>query len=259
MAKAACWAAFNTTELLERIVSYLPPPIILKRASLVSKLWNNAIRTSPTVQEMLWQNPQATEVWSPNGLTELDNILWLQGNIASDRFAALSSGLPMYSGAYQLNPFLPDSPSQRYRHSVPGVPTLPVKCQFLLRDWMLGTRRTGGYYIQMSMTRNQPSEARSETPTWLDMHLTEPPISTVWIEVFAEVDWTRTTHGRLSAPVPEPVQATVRDRGGVTFGLVRDMADRMAAHPAYERFAREQNPITIRICFFVDRESSKPG
>jgi len=108
------------------------------------------------------------------------------------------------------------------------------------------------------MTRDQPSEARSETPTWLGIHLAEPPISTAWIEVFAEIDMTLARgggtlrSGRTRPPILEPVRATVRDSTGVMFGLVRDVADKIMAQPAYEHVAREKKPVTIRICFVVD-------
>ena len=109
------------------------------------------------------------------------------------------------------------------------------------------------------MTREQPSEGRSETPTWMDIHLAEPPISTAWIEDFAEIDMTLARgggtlrSGRRRPPILEPVRATVSDSTGVTFGLVRDAADEIMAQPAYEHVARENKPIKIRICFVVDR------
>ena len=108
--------------------------------------------------------------------------------------------------------------------------------------------------VQILMTRDQPSEERSETPTWLGEHLTEPPISTAWIEVFAEIIHPRGERTRRGTrpPVLAPIRATVRDSGGVTFGLVRDAADKIMAQPAYEHFASEKKPVTIRICFVVD-------
>lgn len=170
----------------------------------------------------------------------------------------------MYSGTYHINSFFPDSPGQRYRHSLPDIPTLPVRTDSLLKGgrgtWparATWSQVTAAHMAQMLMTRDHPSEASSETPTWLGMHLTEPPISTAWIEVFAETSGDRTRGGRLRGgkfrpPVLAPIQATVRDSGGVTFGLVRDAADRMMAQPVYEHFVREEKPVTIRICFVVD-------
>ena len=258
MTKAACWAAvFNTAELLELIVLYLPARTILTRASLVSKSWNKVIRTSPTIRKRLWQNPQATGTWSPDGLTESDDELWLEGVTAGDRFTALFSGLPVYTGAYQMNPFMPTFPSQRRRHcdGVPRFPALPVKWDFLEKCWTTIPERPGRCYVQMTMALNKPSEATSEIPTWLDMHLIEPPISTVWVEVSAIIDWGRIESRTLRSlpPGPGPVHATVRDNSGVTFRLVRNVADKMAAQPAYERFAREHNPVTIKIVFVADR------
>lgn len=167
----------------------------------------------------------------------------------------------MYSGSYQINSRFPDSPGQRYRHTFPDIPTLPVKVapvwkyQLAPPQWQ---QHVLAHMVQILMTRDQPLEGRSETPTWLGEHLAEPPISTAWIEVFAEVHVTRarSARSRLGEAYPlvlAPVRATVRDTNGVTFGLVRDAVDKIMAQPAYEHFAREKRPVTIRICFVVDR------
>ena len=74
------------------------------------------------------------------------------------------------------------------------------------------SRRQG--LVNIIITYDQPSAARSNNPTWLNMHLTEPAITTAWIEVFPHFHWSMTT----------AIQATLRDSGGLTFGMVRDAA-----------------------------------
>jgi hypothetical protein len=101
--------------------------------------------------------------------------------------------------------------------------------------------------VNIIMTYDQPSAARSKNPTWLSMLLTEPPITTAWIEVFPHFHWPMTT----------AMQATLQDSGGLTFGMVRDAADRMLAPPALESHG-DKNPITTRICFIVNEAASRP-
>ena len=175
----------------------------------------------------------------------------------------------MYSGTYQINSLFPNSPRQRSRHNILDIPTLPGNVAPIRKNWPAPPRRSQyalaslANMVQILMTRDQPSEARSETPTWLGIHLAEPPISTAWIEVFAGIDMTLARgggtlrSGRRRPPILEPVRATVRDSTGVTFGLVRDAADKIMAQPAYEHVAREKKPVTIRICFVVDEANSE--
>lgn len=116
---------------------------------------------------------------------------------------------------------------------------------------------SAGYLIQMTMTRDQPSTARSETPTWMNMHLAQPSITTAWIEVLAESDVRSLRGGRIRAGFPMPIQAIVRDRGGVTFGMVRDVTDKIMAQPMFEHYVRDNKPIATRICFEVDEEVAR--
>lgn len=261
MANAACQAAFDTAELFEEITSYLTARTILTCLSRVSKSWNNTINASPTIQKQLWRGPRATGVSAPVGLSGSHSINQIYHN-PPYKYKALTSGVPMYSGTYKVNSLFPNSPGQRDHPSVPGIPRLHWNVAPIWKNRPAPPQQTQYVLVHMAqimMTREQPSEWTSETPTWLDIHLAEPPISTAWIEVFAEVDMTLARgggtlrSGRRRPPILEPVRATVRDSTGVTFGLVRDVADKIMAQPAYEHVAREKKPVTIRICFVVDR------
>jgi hypothetical protein len=48
-------------------------------------------------------------------------------------------------------------------------------------------------------------------------------------------------------------QATLRDSGGVTLGMVRDVADKILASSNHPRLVRGEKPVTIRICFVAER------
>lgn len=237
MADAACRTTLDTAELFEEITSYLTARSILTRLSRVSKSWNNTINASSTIQRQLWRGPRATGGSVPVGLSGPHNIYKLYHN-PPYRYKALASGVPMYSGTYQVHSLFSNSPRQRDRPSVPSIPRLPRNVALIWKNRTAPPQRTQyarAHMAQIMMTREQPSEGRSGTPTWLDIHLAEPPISTAWIEVFAEIDMTLARgggtlrSGRTRPPILEPVRATVRDSTGVTFGLMRDAADKIMA------------------------------
>jgi len=219
-------------ELLKNIIVHLPAETILTRALRVSKTWNNAINASPAIQKKLWRRPQAANAASPSGVSGNQDLSYLE-LLQPFKYTALSSGVPTYSGKYHINSLFPDAPGQRYRHDLWCLPREPVTVD-LLSD--------GRYLVQVVMLRDQPSPARSETPSWFSVQLTEPPITTAWIEVFPQ------THGFVT----DYIQATLRDSGGVMFGMVRDAADKMLATPAYSHIVRDKKPATIGVCFVVD-------
>jgi hypothetical protein len=58
-------AVFNTIELLEKIISLLPPFEILTKTQRVSPAWKDTIDNSPTVQILLWR-PRGIHALSPS-------------------------------------------------------------------------------------------------------------------------------------------------------------------------------------------------
>jgi hypothetical protein len=151
------------------------------------------------------------------------------------------------------------SREQRYRHEIPGLFTMPARVTPLSEiriPWNI-MRQNGLSLIELLFTRHRPSAGSREHPSWLNMLLTEPPVTNLWIEVCLFKDWTSIAgHSQpgayISRPVDVPVRAGLIDRGGVTFGMVRDAVDKIIDQPAYDRLTREGKPVTTRICFIAD-------
>lgn len=242
----ACERVLAVSELLENIVVHLPARIILARMSGVSRSWNDVINASPAIQTKLWRRPRSDRVSSPVGLVEPSAIYY---NSAIRDFG---SGEPLYSGSHQINIVFPEAPAPLSRYQS------MTHMHFGVEPVYLRNTTQGKTLVHVVITRDEPSEGSSETPSWLDMHLSEPPISTVWIEVFAETEPMDpgSTSEDSDDLTPErgltAIQATVRDSDGVTFGKVRDAVDKIVAQPYHPRIVRDKNPAAIRICFVVD-------
>ena len=238
---------FATAELLENIIVHLPARTILARMLGVSRFWNNVINASPAIQTKLWRRPLSDLVSSPVGLADFDDIFFQYG------VETFESGMPIYSGSYEINSVFPGAPTQQPRYpnlSHIDIPEQPLDVSMELQDKQV---------VQVAITRDHPSEASCESPSWLDMHVSEPPITTARIEVFAETESTHlgATSDESGYMAPESAvtatQATLRDSGGVTFGMVRDVADKIVGSSNHPRLVRGEKLVTIRICFVADR------
>jgi hypothetical protein len=97
--------------------------------------------------------------------------------------------------------------------------------------------------IGLDFPRPKVSANGGERLTWLNMHLTEPPVTTAWIDLdIRDFSLPLRKFGRT-------VPATVRDIGGLTFGSVIDAVDRMIAQPAYMSLT---DSISVWIRFVAD-------
>jgi hypothetical protein len=149
---------------------------------------------------------------------------------------ALSSGVPIYSGSFHINTLFPRLYSRQTLFDNRRLPRHYVNIVALPR----------GKLIDIGIPRDKVSANKSERPTWLDMPLTEPPITTAWVAVVIH-DFLYTL--RLSAYWVDFIPVTVRNDGGLTFASVIDVVDRMMAQPAWEELTKS---ISLRICFVAD-------
>lgn len=236
----ACRETLETAELLEQILLHLPAHTISSRAKPVSKSWRNAINASPLIQKKLWLRPQGTHVSSPVRITDNGDNWPLRRGWSGSR--ALSSGVAFYSGSYQINRLFSEVFKIQFHNKGP------------LRSMQIAPRITNlrsGDLVQVHFPRHQQSSETDERSSWRDMYLTEPPITTALIEVFARHNHRLPRSARdTGLPGLQPVQAFVRDDQGLKFGLVRDMVDRMMALAAYEDFS---HTAAARVCFMVDQ------
>jgi hypothetical protein len=102
---------------------------------------------------------------------------------------------------------------------------------------------TVGFQILRSLCRgydfnDDGSKCRAPQPPWLDMYLTDPPVSTIWIKV-------QTT-------VRGDVECSLQVPSGVTFSDIRYAVRSMAR--ADERSRREfsRDFYEVKICFVAD-------
>jgi hypothetical protein len=179
----------------------------------------------------------------------------------ADHFTrAWLNGIPIYPGSFQVNELFMALREQRYRHEIPGLFTMPARVIPLSEMPRIPQNimwQDGLSLIEILFTRHRPPAGSREQPSCLHMLLTEPPVTNLWIEVFLFKDWTSIAgHSQpdayISRPVDVPVRASLIDRGGVTFGMVRDAVDKIIDQPAYDGLTRERKPVTTRICFIAD-------
>jgi len=234
MAHPARDRALATSELPENIIVHLPARTILTRMLGVSRYWNDVINASPAIQTKLWRRPLSNHVSSPVGLASPETIDLPYG------VAAWNSDMPMYSGSCKINAVFPTAPRQQKRYEGLSHLRLPF------RPVYAGVRSQGKQLHHVVITCSQPSETSSDTASWLDMQLSEPPITTAWIEVFAGKRPIGSNDIKLERKTMA-TQATLRDSGGVTFGMVRDVAGKILASTYDPRVVR----VAIRICFFT--------
>lgn len=240
----ACRETLETAELLEHIIFHLPALAILTCAQRVSKLWKDVIDTSPLLQKKLWLREHSARVSTSTSISG-NGIRAPSGRHLSVSIN-LTSGKPVYAGSYQINMIFSD----------------PLRQLLRRKDILLPAHYATLYclpsinVVRMHFTRHRPSPKTSEHPTWLGMQLTQPAISTVQIEV-TTMEYNKGPRGRrgYGEYTQRSIQATVRDGGGVTFGLVRDVADRMMAHSTSELDALS---FSVRISFAADEIAFSP-
>lgn len=120
MQSAACRATFDTAELFDEIVLYLPAQANMICAPRVSESWYTAIRASSAIRRKLRLGPRATEVTSPGGLSGSHSIDWIYHHHPYI-YKALVSGVPICLPDQLALPGLAGatipSPHSRYYHT----------------------------------------------------------------------------------------------------------------------------------------------
>jgi hypothetical protein len=211
---AARKAVFNTPELLENIVSFLPYTDILTKVQRLSRQWKDVVDSSPAIKDKLWTNFSNATAIQPNHVTNEHSFpqypLW--GML----------GMPSYSQAVTFNPVLLNC----------SVGSLKLSLdQMLPRTWLQNStgailhprvldfsylKASGGPYHSVHGLRS----------SWRDMFLTNPPITTALLHVCNYAD-------HVNEFGPEVIELFVRDHIGLTLGLVHDTL--MASLPANVR------------------------
>jgi hypothetical protein len=197
---AARKAVFNTSELLENIVSFLPPRDILTKVPRLSRQWKTAVETSPTVRNKLWMASCKASAVQSIGFTGEH----MPGDPTWRQVAR-----PMYSCDLTLNSALFNKgfcveESQAFRLGL-------LSSQNVNNDGVAWTFPSILFHCYFNGSFQQNSPAFS--PSWRSMHLTSPPITMGMLELHLNPS---AFHG------PDDVYLHLTDNTGITLGLLYD-------------------------------------
>lgn len=170
MTAAAQTAVFNTPELFEHIISFLPHSDTLK-VQRVSQQWKNAIRSSPSIQTKLWLRPQNPAAIPPvaftNESTFAQSVGWGRRT------------LPIYSRRVLLNPICLADKMGSVQF-----------CKTFSPFWLFET--ASGSFLHTETISIFFFEEHGQHPyqpvdvsrgNWKNMYLTDPPITTCIIHL----------------------------------------------------------------------------
>lgn len=191
-------------ELLENIISHIPERDILCNAQRVSRHWRTIIHSSPTIQKKIWLQPAEQPAISPTGFNDDESLLLGE--------------IPIYPRITLINPLLinPDIKSNGW---------LEVSSELTVRMKPMGLhkRPTGCSCPNLRMpTPKVYEQIKAEqkagiacAPSWRRMYLSQPPVTTAMLTVLYFY--------QASLDGKDELQAMIREKRGVTLGLVYDM------------------------------------
>lgn len=199
---AARKAVFNTPELLENIISFLPSRDILTKVQRLSRQWKTAVESSPTIKNKLWMTSCKTPAVQSIGFTDEhipEDPMWRQ------------HARPMYYCDIILNSTL----FSKVLHCK-GAHALQLGSKNQYLSFQEPDNNGGAWaFSTILFYSNVPSQQNELTlsPTWKSMYLTDPPITTGMLSL----------HPRsLALHGPDDVYLHLTDETGITLGLVYD-------------------------------------
>lgn len=196
-------AVFDTSELLERIISFVPAREILTKVQRVSRTWKIAVNSSPTLQTILWRKSQATQALPPTGFPGYSGAK--EHSLGFKLMARLGVGLPLYSGGLAFNEILLSS------HNVQS------RSLFVQSVTLEGM----GRLVRTAFTDHiLDQESHGAQPTWLGMYITEPPITVARIAVYLP-------DCRQSRKSGDWIEVTVCEQSGPRFATALTVVDKM--------------------------------
>lgn len=165
----------------------------------MTKTWKEpAIEATPDIQTRLWINPQSDLVASPSKFSIYRRR---DSDLPTDLYAP---GVPLYSQTIFLNMLFLD-PQAR------GFETLGTYYEIDMHETL---DITSGKLATVEWNRShKKTYTKSNQLSWNNMRLAEPPIAVVQIV--------------CRARKRRQICTTVRDKDGVTCGLVREVVEKM--------------------------------
>jgi hypothetical protein len=188
-------AVFDTPELLENIILFLPVKDVFAKVQRLSRSWKAVVDSSHAIQTKLWLRSQSGTVIQP---TKYSNDHAFE---VHDWFQELA--YPMYPSDVVLNPFLEIDSASFY--------TTPMSSFFESTESPYAVTLFGR---SRSVNGNDRPAVQS-SHNWRNMYLTEPPITTASLRVHF-----RQGSGDHSGSW---IESAIRDPNGTTFGLFYDM------------------------------------
>lgn len=203
---AARDAVINTPELLEIIISCLPPRDILTVVQRLSHHWKDAVDTSPIIKAKLWIQSQGVRTINTPRFIDACILSW---DSESQDWTRIT--LPIYSCGLTLNSVF-HGKTLHGAHMIweETTPLLTVSEPTGL-CWSCPTLSLRSYTKDAF---KEPSFGPSRT--WRDMYLTKPPITTGVVKLQPA--------GNLQVQKirPPSIFLSLRDPGGITLGLLHD-------------------------------------
>lgn len=201
---AARKAVFETPELLEHIISFLPATVIFAKVQRLSRAWKAAVDASPAIQTKLWLQPQEKTVMRPTSFVEQNTpsrILYLG-----------TDPVPMYSCGLAVNQLLCLQGKE--------IDSLSVKAMDYSRYQKFTTEPFPQPFVikcigDFNNTNNPGRLATGSSHSCRDMYLTDPSITTGMLRVHYYDD--------EDDNFDSAVDAALRDPSGITVGLLLDM------------------------------------
>lgn len=202
---AARKAVFNTPELLENIILFLPYKDILTKVQRLSRQWKNVVSSSPVIRSKLWTSIQNMRAVQPTRFTDE------QTYPVSSHWGQQET--PIYPHTLTSNTILLDRSVESWRFSWRGDSAF---------SWLDENRSDSNasqsaaidfFYHKTGDTQN--NSANGTRSTWKDMYLTNPPITTAIIHLISY-------EGPRRLGDLDLIRFAVRDHRGLTLDLVHD-------------------------------------
>jgi hypothetical protein len=216
-------AVFNTTELLEKIISFLPPFDILTKTQKVSPVWKETIDNSPTVQSLLWR-PRGIHTLSPSAHShqieatrddERAKVDLENDDYRTSSVAALATGVPKYSEAVAFNELFFTGRVITGYHG--DYETLALSVETTPIGYMHTAEMEWAYDVNVT-------SHDGTRQTWVDKYITSPPITVAQMGAYVHPEY----HGRGTRGY-KWVYATVYDPHGITYGTTAEVLKKLTA------------------------------
>jgi len=205
---AARKAVFNTPELLENIISFIPPADILTKVQRLSRQWKDVVESSRIIRKQLWLRVPSVSTVRPTSFTD------------AHTFPGLAywgtPGMPLYPHTVAFNPLPLESTAEPFRVS-------PMDERQVKSIMEVSGSRVRPQRVKFSCQKASSRADCSFRSSWRDTYLTDPPITTAFLNLNNSNDF----EGRFG---PSYITLSVRDQNGLTFGMVHDAI--MAGLPA---------------------------